>query len=88
LTKSSITAVWYWKRSAIPKNINSPDPSTWGAPVAAFTSGSCNIAEQFLDHQIIFDITFCGDWAGQPLGAAACAEAVQNNPGVSESIRI
>lgn len=74
--------MWFWKRSAIPTDIATPDPTSWGSPVAKFTNASCNIAEHFQDHAIIFDITFCGDWAGQVLGMAECVAAVQNKPEV------
>ncbi|KAM3425428.1 putative endo-1,3(4)-beta-glucanase [Cercospora zeina] len=39
-----------------------PDPSTWGSPVSRFDV-TCNIEQNFRDHSIVFDITFCGDWA-------------------------
>lgn len=45
-------AVWFFQRSDIPSDItnNSPDPSTWGTPVANFSSVSCNPYEFFYDH--------------------------------------
>lgn len=59
-------AVWFFQRSDIPSDItnNSPDPSTWGTPVANFSSVSCSPYEFFYDHFNIFDTTLCGDWAG------------------------
>ena len=67
--------VWFFPRNAIPQDITSgkPKPSTWGAPAASFLTGSgCNVAEAFHDHQIIFDITLCGDWAGATYSAQGC----------------
>lgn len=46
------------------------------------TSGS--IAPHFNDHQIIFDMTFCGDWAGSVYSTSGCpstcTDFVANNP--------
>ncbi|OXC71023.1 hypothetical protein AYX13_00440 [Cryptococcus neoformans] len=72
--KSGIAA-WFFQRDGIPSDItnNSPDPSTWGTPVAYFASDNCNPYEFFYDHFNIFDTTFCGDWAG--------ADAVWNYAG-------
>lgn len=45
---SDFIRVWRFPRSKIPGNLQSgsPDPSTWGTPVASF-SGGCNIDAQF-----------------------------------------
>jgi hypothetical protein len=44
-----------------------PDPSTFGTPLAAFAgeSSSCPIDKHFANHNLVFDTTFCGDWAGK-----------------------
>lgn len=49
--KSGIAA-WFFQRDGIPSDItnNSPDPSTWGTPVAYFASDNCNPYEFFYDH--------------------------------------
>ncbi|KAH7147102.1 glycoside hydrolase family 16 protein [Dactylonectria estremocensis] len=37
----------------------------WGLPTARFTGGSgCNIDIYFMNNNLVFDTTFCGDWAG------------------------
>ncbi|KAI9676571.1 MAG: hypothetical protein M1817_000730 [Caeruleum heppii] len=81
-------AIWFFPRHAIPGNALSenPDPATWGPPMADF-KGNCNIDENFRDHQMIFDTTFCGDWAGSVWGSSSCAskansctDFVANNP--------
>lgn len=42
------------------------DTSTLGQPLATFVGGSnCSISEHFSEHNIVFDTTFCGDWAGR-----------------------
>ncbi|OQU94025.1 hypothetical protein CLAIMM_00447 isoform 1 [Cladophialophora immunda] len=86
---SSAINIWFFARSAIPSDISSgsPDPSNWGQPLASF-AGGCNIDEFFNDNQIVFDTTFCGDWAGNvwtsdPVcgsKASTCQDFVQNNP--------
>lgn len=67
-------AAWSFYRAAIPENIAQglPDPSTWGEPVAALAPTSCNISQFFANHSIVFDITFCGDWAGNSYATSGC----------------
>ena len=84
-------SIWFFPRSAIPSDISSsnPDPSNWGQPMAQFSQG-CNIDQFFNNHQIVFDTTFCGDWAGDAgvwssdavcsSKASTCQSFVQNNP--------
>ncbi|KAL4797521.1 concanavalin A-like lectin/glucanase domain-containing protein [Aspergillus venezuelensis] len=85
---SSVISVWFFPRSSIPSDISAgtPDPGSWGTPTARF-AGSCDIESHFTDMQIIFDITFCGDWAGNVWGSGSCAalsgsctDYVANNP--------
>ncbi|KAK2069001.1 hypothetical protein P8C59_003611 [Phyllachora maydis] len=40
-----------------------PDPVRLGTPRARFTGPRCDFASHFRTHNIIFDTTFCGDWA-------------------------
>ncbi|KAH8878664.1 hypothetical protein GQ53DRAFT_673699 [Thozetella sp. PMI_491] len=96
-TDSNIN-VWFFPRGdAMVKtltssnNATSPDPSTFGTPLAAFVGGQgCNIDQHFMNHNIVFDTTFCGDWAGKPEVwgadqtcsklAASCSDYVGKNP--------
>ncbi|KAH7399297.1 concanavalin A-like lectin/glucanase domain-containing protein [Pyrenochaeta sp. MPI-SDFR-AT-0127] len=83
-------SVWFFPRESIPTDVlgDSPDPSGWGLPVAKF-SGGCDIPNTFKQHKIVFDTTFCGQWAGSPdvwdVGscgkkAPTCNEYVRDNP--------
>ncbi|KAL2849183.1 concanavalin A-like lectin/glucanase domain-containing protein [Aspergillus pseudoustus] len=80
-------SIWFFPRSSVPGDISSgnPNPSSWGTPAARF-AGSCDIESHFTDMQIIFDITFCGDWAGNVWGSGSCSahgscqDYVANNP--------
>jgi len=67
-------SVWNFYRVAIPSDIleGIPDPSNWPNPTATLEPAGCNISNFFVDHQIIFDITFCGDWAGNTYNASGC----------------
>ncbi|KAI9812461.1 MAG: hypothetical protein M1827_004692 [Pycnora praestabilis] len=85
---SNAISIWFFTRGAIPSDVSSgtPDPTTWGTPVAQF-QGGCNIDTYFQSQQIVFDNTFCGDWAGNVWSSGSCAsqastcqEFVQNNP--------
>lgn len=81
-------SVWFFPSKSVPKDITSgnPTPSTWGQPAAKF-AGKCDIDKHFKNLQIVFDITFCGDWAGEQSlwakscpGKGTCNAWVQNNP--------
>ena len=88
--ESSGIYVWFFPRNAIPADVTSgsPNPSGWGTPTAKFTG--CNIDQFFMNHNIVFDTTFCGDWAGATsvwssscqasTGAATCQAYVAANP--------
>ncbi|KAI9050204.1 hypothetical protein LZ554_006345 [Drepanopeziza brunnea f. sp. 'monogermtubi'] len=76
--ESSGIYVWFFPRGAIPSDIASGAPVTgnWGTPVVAFNGGSgCDIDAHFANQNIIFDTTFCGDWAGSAdvWGTSSCA---------------
>jgi len=59
-------AVWYFYRVSIPQDIldERPDPTSWTTPSAQLASDGCDPFKYFNNHQLVFDITFCGDWAG------------------------
>ncbi|KAL6250666.1 hypothetical protein RBB50_002969 [Rhinocladiella similis] len=83
--------IWFFPRGGVPSDIasGSPDPSSgsWGTPMSSF-AGGCAIDNFFSNHQIVFDTTFCGDWAGSVWStdpvcsskASTCEDFVQNNP--------
>jgi hypothetical protein len=81
-------SVYFFPRGSIPHDVlgNHPDPSKWGQPMAKF-SGACDFSQSFVDQQLVFDTTFCGDWAGGVWATSACAKKadtcqdyVANNP--------
>lgn len=89
--ESSGIYVWFFPRGSIPQDIQNGNPVTgnWGLPVVAFNGGAgCNIDSHFANHNIIFDTTFCGDWAGGVWSSGSCAgmanscqDFVNANPG-------
>lgn len=81
--------IWFFSNSSVPSDITSgsPDPSGWGTPAASFGGSDCDIDSHFNELQIVFDITFCGDWAGDTWSSGTCAsqastcnDYVGNNP--------
>jgi hypothetical protein len=86
----SAIKIYHFIRSNIPADIMSgkPDPTTWGAPLALFSG--CDFDTFVKNQTIVFDTTFCGQWAGQQSvwesdavcskKAATCADYVKNNP--------
>ncbi|KAF9043030.1 glycoside hydrolase family 16 protein [Panaeolus papilionaceus] len=68
-------SVWSFFRAAIPQDIldGTPTPSAWGVPSATLlNSSSCDIPSYFQSHRIVFDITFCGQWAGASYASSGC----------------
>ena len=84
--------IWFFPRhSGLPWDSlgPNPNPAAWGPATASFVGGSgCNIDSHFKDHHIVFDTTFCGDWAGSVWGqdstcsalGGSCQAYVQNHP--------
>lgn len=75
-------AAWFWPHDRVPADVKarkSPDPSGWSLPYARFpfTVDKCDGAKHFHDHQIVFDLTFCGDWAGADFQSGACAQTTK-----------
>ncbi|KAH7910071.1 glycoside hydrolase family 16 protein [Hygrophoropsis aurantiaca] len=85
-------SIYFWERgsTSVPSEVSSPgttvDTSTWGTPAAYFPSTDCNFATHFGEHNIVINLTFCGDWAGNSAVYAAsgcpstCVDYVNANP--------
>ncbi|KAL4247593.1 Glycosyl Hydrolase Family 16 [Abortiporus biennis] len=79
--------IWFWSRQDqnIPQEITNGAASitpqdSWGVPDAHFTFGDgCNYQQHFDAHSLIFDLTFCGDWAGNTFNSDGCS-APGNSP--------
>lgn len=86
----SFIKVWFWSRNAggIPSDVTSGatsvDTDNWGTPFAYFPNTSCDIDSHFGWHNIIINLTFCGDWAGAVYSSqgcpGSCDDYVNNNP--------
>lgn len=78
---------FYFPRYSVPADLqnHAPNPDTWGRPYARFELGdNCN-TNHFQNHNIVFDNTFCGDWAGAVFGntcgwSTSCNDFVKWNP--------
>lgn len=84
---SRFLKMWFFPRYAIPPaaqdaidgTCDSPDVSGFGIPQAAFFGGrGCNVDARFKQHRLIFDTTFCGDWAGRKW-PSSCPSAYGRN---------
>jgi len=64
-TSESIN-IWVWPRLEVPTDVDNkvPDPGSWGLPSAQLGVGNCSVDQHFQSHKIIFDTTFCGEYAG------------------------
>ncbi|KAK8181163.1 concanavalin A-like lectin/glucanase domain-containing protein [Phyllosticta citribraziliensis] len=85
---NQVIQIWFFDRSNIPADIaaGTPTMESWGMPRAHF--GGCDVETHFSDLTIVFDNTFCGDWAGNSWSsdstcaskADSCDDYVANNP--------
>ncbi|KAH7920553.1 glycoside hydrolase family 16 protein [Leucogyrophana mollusca] len=85
-------SIYFWERgsTSVPSEVKTPgstiNTSTWGTPAAYFPSTDCNFATHFGPHNIVINLTFCGDWAGNSAVYAAsgcpstCVNYVNANP--------
>ncbi|KAF9051066.1 hypothetical protein BDZ89DRAFT_1107789 [Hymenopellis radicata] len=78
-TLASGVKVWFWPRdcSDVPDEVrdfgcDTIDIDKWGQPDASFPPETCDQPSHFNEHNIIFDLTICGDWAGSAFGQAGC----------------
>ena len=88
---SSYIQTWFFPKGTVPSDIASgnPKPSGWGTPQSSFQGGSsCDIDAHFMNQSLVFDTTFCGDWAGNVWRgdsvcsglASTCVDYVAGNP--------
>lgn len=78
-TASGIT-VWLFPRNSLPADLvaGHPDPSSWPAsytPLATFRGTGCKFDEALREMQLIINITFCGDWAGEVWASSGAEKA-------------
>lgn len=70
---STAIRVWNFPRGNIPPAVTSPnpDPTKFGIPDANF-EGDCDIDTYFRNGTMIFNIEFCGGWAGPTFHQDGC----------------
>ncbi|KAL4076578.1 glycoside hydrolase family 16 protein [Scleroderma yunnanense] len=81
-------SVWYWGSFdfTTPLDVQQGfpivDTSGWGTPSAHFPNTNCDIASHFGPNNIIIDLTFCGDWAGDSAtySQSGCPSTCVDNP--------
>ncbi|EAU81590.1 glycosyl hydrolase family 16 [Coprinopsis cinerea okayama7 len=86
--------IWFWARDdpSVPDEVKYAagvvNPDHWGLPTAFFPDNQCNMNEHFGPHNIVINLTFCGDWAGQTYEQSGCpgtcVDFVNNNPSAFE----
>jgi hypothetical protein len=66
--------IWFFPRDGIPEDVvnKTPNPDTWPAPSAFFSTSSCPMAQFFTDQTFIFNITLCGDLANATFNQGGC----------------
>ncbi|KZT69565.1 glycoside hydrolase family 16 protein [Daedalea quercina L-15889] len=71
-------AIWFFNRSEVPSvlqsNASTISVSDLGTPTANYSAATCNISTFFEPQALIFDITLCGEFAGnQAVFAETCS---------------
>jgi len=84
-----IMRTWFFPKGEEPIDlvVRSPQPDLWGTPNSFFTLNErwCS-ADHFKNMRMVFDTTFCGDYAGStfqsncPWLKESCEDYVRNNP--------
>lgn len=72
---ASAISIWFFPRQNIPANLVGnavPSPTAWGTPLAHYASGNCDMDKHFQNMNLVFDTTFCGQWAGQDWEESSC----------------
>ncbi len=84
--------VFFFNRTQVDKMPDlfstSPNPASWGKPVGLWQLGNNCPSSHFLQHKIIINTAFCGDWAGNTFSqscsgvsnGATCDDYVKYNP--------
>ncbi len=56
-----------------------PTPSLWPKQYlkASWAASKCQTSKFFNDMSLVFDITLCGDWAGNAYGSSGCPGTCQ-----------
>ncbi|KAF8264596.1 concanavalin A-like lectin/glucanase domain-containing protein [Lactarius quietus] len=81
--------IWFFPRDGYVPEFGQPiyPDFTWGSPAANFPfyPQYCDYDTHFNAHEMVFDLTFCGDWAGNVwstsgCGSGTCPDFVNNNP--------
>ncbi|KAL4068802.1 glycoside hydrolase family 16 protein [Scleroderma yunnanense] len=90
---SSFVKIFFWERESlsVPTDVRYPTSFVitdgWGTPAAYFPNTDCDFSTHMGPHNIIINLTFCGDWAGNGGVYAAsgcpsdCIDYVNQNPG-------
>jgi len=67
-------SIWHFTRADIPADITNqtPTPANWGLPAGFWSSATCDISANFVQHSMIIDTTICGGWAGDAYGNSGC----------------
>ncbi|PRP74680.1 endo-1,3(4)-beta-glucanase [Planoprotostelium fungivorum] len=82
---SDAIKVWFFPKGQYPSDLLSgnPNPCSWSAPDSVTSIGGNCPSSHFGPQNIIFDITFCGDWAGAVFASQCggdCNTFVATNP--------
>ncbi|KAG2051031.1 glycoside hydrolase family 16 protein [Suillus hirtellus] len=67
-------SMWHFARANIPDDLTArvPKPSNWGTPSGFWSAKTCDITDNFYDHQMVIDTTICGNWAGGAYSQSGC----------------
>ncbi|KIJ09998.1 glycoside hydrolase family 16 protein [Paxillus involutus ATCC 200175] len=89
---STFIKIYFWERGSalVPSDVIYPgttvNTGNWGTPSAYFPNTDCDFSTHLGPQNIVINLTFCGDWAGNSAVYAAsgcpstCVDYVNENP--------
>lgn len=80
-----------WPAGSLPPDVAArlaPNEKSWGLPYARFDFGGECDASHFHDHQLIFDLTLCGDWAGAAFSQQCSGKAANCDVYIADAANV
>ncbi|GAA5867788.1 hypothetical protein JCM8547_005234 [Rhodosporidiobolus lusitaniae] len=91
LLDSTGVYIWQFSRADVPANLDMPDPSSWGLPLAAWSASTCSM-DYFSAQTLAITLGVCGtrpeaNWSGECASLAdTCAEYVKTGANLENMV--
>ena len=80
LWDSSGLKIWHFLRDSIPEDIQNgqPDPSSWTAPVAIWSSLGCSFPSDIHNQHLVINTALGGGWANSDYPNSGCPATIRD----------